>query len=87
MATESKQPGRRVVLKLAGLIAAGGVPLAVAAVKEGARRGTRKRAWWAKTVNQPTLGGRGPRLQALLGRQHACDLPGVEDPVRRSGRV
>jgi reductive dehalogenase len=67
METEDKLPGRRAVLKSAGLIAAGGVPVAVAALKGGARRGARKRAWWVKTVNQPTLGEKAPGFARFSG--------------------
>jgi len=44
------------MLKAAGLIAAGGVPAAVAALEGGAGGSARKRAWWVKAVDRPTLG-------------------------------
>jgi hypothetical protein len=53
---EHKQTGRRGLLKAAGLMAAGGVPAAVAALEGRASGDARKRAWWVKAVDRPTLG-------------------------------
>jgi reductive dehalogenase len=51
-----KQTGRRALLTTAGLIAAGGIPAAVSALGGIANGGRRKRAWWVKAVDRPTLG-------------------------------
>ena len=56
MDTEGKQPGRRALLTAAGLIAAGGVPAAVAALGQQPSGSGRRRAWWVKAVDRPTLG-------------------------------
>jgi hypothetical protein len=51
-----KHTGRRALLTAAGPIAAGGLPAAVSALEGIANGGRRKRAWWVKAVDRPTLG-------------------------------
>jgi len=54
--TERKQTGRRALLKAAGLMAAGGVSAAAAAIGGLSSGSPRKRVWWVKAVGRPTLG-------------------------------
>ena len=67
MGIEGKRTGRRALLAAAGLIAAGGVPAAIRELKDGARGGPRKRAWWVKTVDRPTLGEKTAAFKRFSG--------------------
>ena len=64
---EHKQTDRRTLLKAAGLIAAGGVPAAVSAPERRAGGNARKRAWWVKAVDRPTLGEKAPGFKRFSG--------------------
>ena len=55
MGEESKRTGRRALLTAAGAIAVGGAPAAISALEESASGGRRKRSWWVKPVEHPTL--------------------------------
>ena len=68
MAIERKQTGRRALLTAAGLIAAGGVPAAVAVLEEKSSGSRRKRAWWVKTVERPTLGEKTGEFKRFSGK-------------------
>ena len=67
MELERKRTGRRALLKAAGLVAAGGVPAAVSALDGRASGDARKRAWWVKAVDRPTLGEKTPGFKRFSG--------------------
>jgi reductive dehalogenase len=54
-------------LTAAGLIAAGGVPAAVSALERGGSGSARKRAWWVKAVDRPTLGQKTGEFKRFSG--------------------
>ena len=64
---ERKQTGRRALLTAAGLIAAGGVPAAISALGGKPSGGSRKRAWWVKAVDRPTLGQKTGQFKRFSG--------------------
>ena len=67
MDSDNKQPGRRALLTAAGLIAAGGVPAAVAMLGNQSSGSRRHRAWWVKAVDLPTLGDKTAKFRRFSG--------------------
>ncbi len=67
MESEGKQTGRRALLTAAGLIAAGGVPAAVALLEGTSTGSGRKRARWVKSVDHPTLGDKTAEFRRFSG--------------------
>jgi len=65
--SDNKQPGRRALLTAAGLIAAGGVPAAVAMLGNQSSGSRRHRAWWVKAVDLPTLGDKTAKFRRFSG--------------------
>ena len=65
--TERNQTGRRALLKAAGLMAAGGVSAAAAAIGGLASGSPRKRVWWVKAVDRPTLGEKTAGFERFSG--------------------
>jgi len=65
--SEGKQTGRRALLTAAGLIAAGGVPAAVALLEGTSTGSGRKRARWVKSVDHPTLGDKTAEFRRFSG--------------------